>query len=58
MADVTTGVSDESVTPWRLNVCATGNVVLFTATIAKRPLAASLNAVMPMGLLLPVTSTR
>ena len=37
VADVTTGVTDESVRPWRLNVWLTARVVLFAATIAKRP---------------------
>lgn len=56
--EVTNGVTDESVIPWRLNVWLTVMVVLFATTIANRSLSKSLNAVTPIGLVLAVTSTR
>lgn len=58
VAEVTKGVTEVSVRPWRLKVWLTERVVLFATTIAKRLLARSLNAVIPIGLVLAVTSTR
>ena len=58
VAEVMTGVTDESVTPWRVNVWFTASVVLLAATIAMLPLARFLNAVMPIGPLFVDTSMR